>query len=68
MNALANSQTGELEKFLRAGYPDGKGPVTVRRYTGQERKRVARRDKPAATRIKKGKGPSPTGWERALLG
>jgi ATP-dependent helicase YprA (DUF1998 family) len=36
MNALANSQAGELEKFLRAGYPDGKGPVTFRRYTGQE--------------------------------
>jgi ATP-dependent helicase YprA (DUF1998 family) len=36
MNALANSQAGELEKFLKAGYPDGKGPVTFRRYTGQE--------------------------------
>ena len=37
MNALANSQWGELEKFLRFGYPDGKGPVTFERYTGQER-------------------------------
>lgn len=36
MNALANSQAGELSKFLRDGYPDGKGPVTFRRYTGQE--------------------------------
>jgi superfamily II DNA helicase RecQ/very-short-patch-repair endonuclease len=37
MNALANSQDGELRKFLTAGYPDGEGPVTFRRYTGQER-------------------------------
>jgi very-short-patch-repair endonuclease len=36
MNALANSQTGELRKFLSTGYPDGVGPVTFRRYTGQE--------------------------------
>lgn len=37
MNALANSQFGELEKFLKYGYPDGTGPVTFARYTGQER-------------------------------
>ena len=37
MNALANSQLGELQKFLQLGYPDGKGPVTFARYTGQER-------------------------------
>src|SRR5271165_1760652 len=37
MNALANSQFGELEKFLCEGFPDGKGPVTFARYTGQER-------------------------------
>ncbi len=36
MNALANSQYGELGKFLNYGYPDGKGPVTFARYTGQE--------------------------------
>jgi ATP-dependent helicase YprA (DUF1998 family)/very-short-patch-repair endonuclease len=36
MNALANSQEGELRKFLCHGYPDGKSPVTFRRYTGQE--------------------------------
>ena len=36
MNALANSQYGELEKFLKYGYPDGKGPVTFAKYTGQE--------------------------------
>lgn len=36
MNALANSQYGELTKFLRHGFPGGKGPVTFARYTGQE--------------------------------
>ena len=36
MNALANSQAGELKKFLGHGYPDGRGPVTFARYTGQE--------------------------------
>ena len=36
MNALANSQHGELAKFLGHGYPDGRGPVTFARYTGQE--------------------------------
>ncbi len=37
MNALANSQEGELRKFLADGYPDGRGPVTFARYTGQEK-------------------------------
>ena len=36
MNALANSQYGELEKFLKHGYLDSQGPVTFARYTGQE--------------------------------
>jgi len=36
MNALANSQLGELEKFLCRGYPEGQPPVSFRRYTGQE--------------------------------
>jgi len=36
MNALANSQYGELTKFLCHGFPDGKGPVTFAKYTGQE--------------------------------
>lgn len=36
MNALANSQLKELEKFLRDGYGDGREPVTFARYTGQE--------------------------------
>ena len=36
MNALANSQYGELQKFLCHGYPDGNSPVTFERYTGQE--------------------------------
>jgi len=37
MNALANSQHGELEKFLRFGYPENKSPITFAKYTGQER-------------------------------
>lgn len=36
MNALANSQRGELEKFLTFGYGRGHEPVTFARYTGQE--------------------------------
>jgi Lhr-like helicase len=44
MNALANSQMEELEKFLH-DYPDGQKPFTVARYTGQEnpeeRQRIA---------------------------
>jgi len=36
MNALANSQRGELEKFLTFGYGPGSEPVTYARYTGQE--------------------------------
>jgi ATP-dependent helicase YprA (DUF1998 family) len=36
MNALANSQVGELQKFLSFGYPSGGEPVTFARYTGQE--------------------------------
>jgi Lhr-like helicase len=35
MNALANSQLEELEKFLR-GYTPNQQPFTVARYTGQE--------------------------------
>ena len=35
MNALANSQKEELEKFL-ADYPDDSRPITYARYTGQE--------------------------------
>ena len=37
MNALANSQVNELNKFLGLGYADGRGPVTFARYTGQEK-------------------------------
>ncbi len=37
MNALANSQLEELDKFLH-GYPEGQAPFTVARYTGQESK------------------------------
>lgn len=36
MNALANSQFGELEKFLQFGFPKGQEPLTYARYTGQE--------------------------------
>ncbi|HSV75358.1 MAG TPA: DEAD/DEAH box helicase, partial [Chthonomonadales bacterium] len=34
MNALANSQLGELDKYLRSG--QARPPVTYARYTGQE--------------------------------
>jgi len=37
MNALANSQRQELEKFLTLGYASGKSPITFARYTGQEK-------------------------------
>jgi len=37
MNALANSQIGELKKFLEFGYPQGQSPVKFARYTGQEK-------------------------------
>jgi ATP-dependent helicase YprA (DUF1998 family) len=43
MNALANSQLGELKKFLSLGFPDGRGPVTFERYTGQENDEEKRR-------------------------
>lgn len=36
MNALANSQFGELHKYLSHGFPDQRPPVTFARYTGQE--------------------------------
>lgn len=36
MNALANSQMHELEKFLNYGYPNGRGLIRFARYTGQE--------------------------------
>lgn len=36
MNALANSQVNELTKFIRFGFPDGRGLVTFEKYTGQE--------------------------------
>jgi ATP-dependent helicase YprA (DUF1998 family) len=36
MNALANSQLGEMEKFLGPGFPTGQPPVRFARYTGQE--------------------------------
>ncbi len=36
MNALANSQNGELIKFLCHGYPNGQPPVRFAQYTGQE--------------------------------
>lgn len=49
MNALANSQLGELEKYLRNGFGAGREPVTFARYTGQEteeRRRELRRNPP----------------------
>jgi serine/threonine protein kinase/superfamily II DNA/RNA helicase len=42
MNALANSQLKELEKYLRNGYGAGNEPVTFARYTGQEDDRTRR--------------------------
>jgi len=36
MNALANSQFGELQKFLCDREAGGRSPVTFERYTGQE--------------------------------
>ena len=36
MNALCNSQYGELGKFLQVGFGPGKEPVRFDRYTGQE--------------------------------
>ena len=36
MNALANSQLHEMDKFLRFGSTDRKPPVSYERYTGQE--------------------------------
>jgi len=36
LNALVNSQINELTRFLKHGFPDGRGPVTFARYTGQE--------------------------------
>ncbi len=43
MNALANSQMGELGKFLKLGFSDREGPVTFERYTGQESDEEKRR-------------------------
>ncbi|MFF2718282.1 protein kinase [Streptomyces sp. NPDC058011] len=43
MNALANSQLKELEKYLRHGYGEGAEPVTFARYTGQEDDEVRRK-------------------------
>lgn len=36
MNALANSQIEELNKFLNYGYSEDNAPVSFARYTGQE--------------------------------
>lgn len=44
MNALANSQAGELEKFLGFGF-GGTPPVTYHRYTGQDDEETRRRIK-----------------------
>jgi ATP-dependent helicase YprA (DUF1998 family) len=38
MNALANSQLGELQKYLQLAYPASVRQVTFARYTGQEGK------------------------------
>ena len=43
MNALVNSQSGELKKFVEFGYPEDRPSVRFAQYTGQEsvEKRVA---------------------------
>ncbi|SFL22694.1 DEAD/DEAH box helicase [Streptomyces pini] len=49
MNALANSQVHELERYLRWGVPEEDRKVTFARYTGQEdteKKLQVLRDKP----------------------
>ena len=48
MNALANSQLKELDKYLHDGYGPGREPVTYARYTGQEndQRRKEIRDNP----------------------
>ncbi|WP_307871858.1 protein kinase [Micromonospora sp. U21] len=49
MNALANSQLKELDKYLQDGYGPGHEPVTYARYTGQEsdeRRKEIRDSKP----------------------
>jgi ATP-dependent helicase YprA (DUF1998 family) len=49
MNALANSQLKELDKYLCDGYGPGREPVTYARYTGQEgdeRRQEIRRNPP----------------------
>ncbi|MEE6261184.1 DEAD/DEAH box helicase [Plantactinospora sonchi] len=43
MNALANSQLRELEKFLCWGFPKHEPPVRFERYTGQESQEDRRR-------------------------
>jgi ATP-dependent helicase YprA (DUF1998 family) len=43
MNALANSQAHEMEKFLKDGYPEGKLPVTYRPTRVRRRRKSAPR-------------------------
>lgn len=40
MNALANSQCGELNKFVQFGYPENQPAVRFAQYTGQESDKV----------------------------
>jgi ATP-dependent helicase YprA (DUF1998 family) len=60
MNALANSQTEELGKFLKKGYPEGRPPVRFARYTGQERgpDREAIRSNPPDILFPEGEAPN----------
>ena len=49
MNALANSQQEELDKFLKRGFGHSEPLVSYHRYTGQEEKATReniRRDPP----------------------
>ena len=47
MNALANSQVEELDKFLRVGFEET--PVTYRRYTGTRPRRLSLPPAPVGT-------------------
>ena len=49
MNALANSQAGELEKFLKFGFPNNAGPVT---YAPVHRAGEARTSATRSSRIR----------------
>ena len=71
MNALANSQLGELEKFINLGYSNNKGKVTFARFTGQEsdeQKNIIRQDPPDILLTSPGKPFLLSHWHYLLTG